>query len=128
MDGVGRQQVGRVVGVVLTALMAAGCASSDGPLSQVKVGQAERAVAEAKQGNAAVNAVTDLKMAEDKLASARAALTKEEYKKAIHEADAALADADYARARSVNERVQKALDEAKKNIQTLRQELEKMPQ
>jgi hypothetical protein len=39
-----------------------------------------------------------------------------------------LADADYARARSASERTRKAIDEAKQNIQVLRQELEKMPQ
>lgn len=129
MDRVRRHQFGSIAGVVLTALMATGCASSDrdGPLSRVKIGQAERAVEEAKQSNATMNAVTDLKMAEDKLAAARAAIPKMEYKDAIKQAEAALADADYARARSTNERVRKATDEAKKNIQVLRQELERMP-
>jgi hypothetical protein len=130
VDRVRRHQFGSIAGVVLTALMATGCASSDrdGPLSRVKIGQAERAVEEAKQSNATMNAVTDLKMAEDKLAAARAAIPKMEYKDAIKQAEAALADADYARARSTNERVRKATDEAKKNIQVLRQELERMPQ
>jgi hypothetical protein len=129
VDRVRRHQFGSIAGVVLTALMATGCASSDrdGPLSRVKIGQAERAVEEAKQSNATMNAVTDLKMAEDKLAAARAAIPKMEYKDAIKQAEAALADADYARARSTNERVRKATDEAKKNIQVLRQELERMP-
>lgn len=130
MDRVRRYQLARVAGFVLTALMATGCASSDrdGPLSRVKVGQAERAVEEAKRSNASVTAAAELKLAEDKLAAARAAISKMEYKDAITQAEAALADADYARARAVNERMRKATDEAKKNIQVLRQELDRMPQ
>jgi hypothetical protein len=115
---------------VLTALVATGCgtADRDGPLSRVKVGQAERAVEEAKRSNASVTAAAELKLAEDKLAAARAAIPKMEYKDAMNQAEAALADADYARARAVNERMRKATDEAKKNIQVLRQELDRMPQ
>lgn len=123
-----RRTFGRTVGVVLAVLTATGCASSDGRLSSTKVGQAERAVEEAKQSNASVTAAAELKMAEDKLMAARAAMAKKEYKDAINQAEAALADADYARARSLNERVRKAIDEAKQNIQVLRKELERMPQ
>jgi hypothetical protein len=114
--------------VVLAALIVTGCASSEAPLSSVKVGQAERAVEEAKRANASVTAAADLKLAEDKLTAARAAIAKKEYKDAITQAEAALADADYARARAVSERVQKAIDEAKRNIQVLHQELERLPQ
>lgn len=127
MDRVRRRTFGRTVGVWLAALTATGCASGDGRLSSVKVGQAERAVAEAKQANASVTAAADLKLAEDKLTAARAAMAKKEYKDAITQAEAALADADYARARSVNERLRKAIDEGKQNIQVLRQELERLP-
>jgi hypothetical protein len=128
VDRVRQQTFGRTVGVVLAALTATGCASSEGPLSSAKVGQAERAVEEAKQANASVTAAAELKLAEDKLTAARAAMAKKEYKDAITQAEAALADADYARARSASERTRKAIDEAKQNIQVLRQELEKMPQ
>jgi 3-oxoacyl-ACP reductase-like protein len=130
VDRVRRYQFGRVAGVVLTALVATGCGTSDrdGPLSRVKVGQAERAVEEAKRSNASVTAAAELKLAEDKLAAARAAIPKMEYKDAITQAEAALADADYARARAFNEQMRKATDEAKKNIQVLRQELDRMPQ
>ena len=128
MERVRRQTFGAVAVVVLIALMATGCAFSDGPLSSVKVGQAERAVEEAKQSNASVNSAAEMKMAEDKLTAARAAMAQNEYKDAIDLAEASLADADYARARSVSVRVEKAVAEQKQNIQTLRQELERMPQ
>jgi hypothetical protein len=127
VDRVRRQTFGRTVCVVLAALTATGCARSDGRLSSVKVGQAERAVEEAKQANASVTAAAALKLAEDKLTAARAAMAKKEYKDAIAQAEAALADADYARARSGNERMRKTIDEAKQNIQVLRQELERLP-
>ena len=43
-------------------------------------------------------------------------------------AEQAAVDADYARARATNERVKKMADEMRANIQTLRQELDRLPQ
>lgn len=117
-----------MAGAALVAVMAAGCASGDAALASAKVSQAERAVNEAKQSNAGVTAPVELKTAEDKLTAARAAAAKGEHNEAMRQADQALADADYARARAVSERVQKAIDEAKRNIQVLHQELERLPQ
>ena len=55
-------------------------------------------------------------------------MSKGEYDQAIQAADQAAFDADYARARANNERVKRMADEMLKNIQTLRQELERLPQ
>lgn len=113
--------------MALAALMATGCASN-WTLANAKVGQAERAVDEAKQSNATLNAAADLKLAEDRLAAARAAVVRQDSTDAIRQAEAAMADADYARARSFNERVRKVVDDMRQNVQTLRQELERLPE
>jgi Domain of unknown function (DUF4398) len=124
---VGRRQWRGVAGAALVAVMAAGCASGDAALASAKVNQAERAVNEAKQSNAGVTAPVELKTAEDKLTAARAAAAKGEHNEAMRQADQALADADYARARASNAQVKKIADDMRRNIQTLRQELERLP-
>jgi flagellar biosynthesis/type III secretory pathway protein FliH len=55
-------------------------------------------------------------------------MANKDYDQAIRVAEQASVDADYARARAVNERVKKMADEMRANIQTLRQELERLPQ
>jgi hypothetical protein len=116
-----------LVWIALAVPMAAGCASS-APLANSKVAQAERAVDEAQQSGAAVSVPVELRTAEDKLKAARTAASSGDYDKAIMVAEQAAVDADYAKARSVNERVKRMADEMRKNIQTLRQELERLPQ
>jgi flagellar biosynthesis/type III secretory pathway protein FliH len=116
-----------LVWIALAAPLAAGC-SSNGPLASTKLAQAERAVDEAQQSGAAVSVPVELRTAEDKLKAARAAMANKDYDQAIRGAEQAAVDADYARARAVNERVKKMADETRANIQTLRQELERLPQ
>lgn len=113
--------------IALAAPLAVGC-SSNGPLASTKLAQAERAVDEAQQAGAAVSVPVELRTAEDKLKAARTAMTQKDYDQAIRSAEQAAVDADYARARAVNERVKKMADEMRANIQTLRQELERLPQ
>lgn len=125
MDG---YRWGRVVGVVAVALWgASGCASLE-PAASAKLGQADRAVIEATQSNAGVSAAAELKTAQDKLAGAQAAMAKKDYEEAIRLADQALVDADYARAKASTEKVRKMATEMRQNIQTLRQELDRLPQ
>ena len=123
----GRRRCAGAMSMTLAALMATGCAAN-WTLANAKVGQAERAVDEAKQSNATLNAAADLKLAEDRLVAARAAVARQDSTDAIRQAEAAMADADYARARSFRERVGKVVDDMRQNIQTLRQELERLPQ
>ena len=114
--------------ITLTALSVAACASSQGPVARAKLTQAERAFDEAQQASAAINAPTELKAAEDRLKDAKEAVAKKSYERAIRAAEQASVDADYARARAVNERAKRTADEMRQNIQTLRQELERLPQ
>lgn len=123
-----RRLLGRgLAWIVIAAPLAAGCAGN-GPLASTKLAQAERAVDEAQQSGAAVSVPVELRTAEDKLKAARAAMANKDYDVAIRQSEQAAVDADYARARAVNERVKKMADEMRANIQTLRQELERLPQ
>jgi hypothetical protein len=112
--------------VSVIALVAAGCASAR-PLASTKIAQAERAVDEAQQIGAVTTAPIELRVAEDKLKEAQAAMAQGDYDTAMRLADQATADADYARARATNVRITRAVDEMKQNIQVLRQELERLP-
>ena len=116
-----------LVWITLAAPVATGCASS-APLANTKVANAQRAVDEAQQAGAAVSVPVELRTAEDKLKAAQLAVSKGDYDQAIQVAEQAAVDADYARARSNNERIKKMADEMRRNIQTLRQELERLPQ
>jgi hypothetical protein len=122
-----RRLGGGLAWIVLAALTVTGCASN-GPLASTKIGQAERAVDEAQQSGAAISAPVELRTAEDKLKAAQAAMAKQDYDRAIRVAEEAAVDADYARARALNERVKRMADEMRQNIQTLRQELQRLPQ
>ena len=86
-----------------------------------------QAINEAKQGNAGLTAPVELQTAEDKLTAARAAAAKGDYDEAMRQADQAHVDADYARARAGNARMKALADEMRQNIQTLRQELNRLP-
>jgi len=116
-----------LVWIAIATPLAAGC-SSNAPLASTKLAQAERAVDEAQQAGAAVSVPVELRTAEDKLKAARAAMANKDYDQAIKVAEQAAVDADYARARAANERVKRMADEMRANIQTLRQELDRLPQ
>lgn len=122
-----RRRVARMAAGLVAALIAVGCASL-GPTANSKAVQAERAIDEAQQAGATPAASIDLKTAQDKLKDAQAAIAKGDYEQAIKSADQSAVDADYARARATNQRVTKTVDDMKQNMQTLRQELERLPQ
>jgi len=78
--------------------------------------------------SAAINAPTELKAAEDGLTDAREAVAKKSYERAIRAAEQASVDADYARARAANYRINQMVDEMRQSIRVLREEIERLPQ
>jgi Domain of unknown function (DUF4398) len=114
-----------MIGLAVTSLVVSACASSYAPLASAKISQAERALDEAHQAGAAINAPYELKTADDKVKDAKAAAAKKEYETAIRSAEQALADADYARARAANHRVKTMADELSQGLGALRKELER---
>jgi len=104
-------------------LLLGGCAS-DGTLATQKISAGEKAVMDAREGNASLNAVAELNAAEGNLSEAREAFAKKEYEKAARLADRASIDADLARNKATTEKGKKNAEEMRKNIEALRQEIQ----
>jgi flagellar biosynthesis/type III secretory pathway protein FliH len=123
--------VKRIVGTMLLALSAVvvalstiGC-SNHNPVVAAKIAQAERAVNEAQQAGAAMRAPAEFRTARDKLVSAQSATGAGKHEQATRLAEQAAIDAEYARARSANQRVNAMADEMAQSLKSLRQELER---
>ncbi len=106
-------------------LLLGGCAS-DGTLATQRLSAGERAIMDAREGNASLNAPAELNAAEENLFKAKEAFAKKEYEKAAHLADRASIDAEFARNRAATEKAKKNAEEMRKNIETLRQEIERL--
>ena len=112
-----------VVVMALTILGLSGC-SGLASLSRDNISEGDKAMLEAKESNASLNAPVELKAAEDKLEAAKVAFDKKDYDNANHLAEQALADVEYARAKGSSEKERKKADELRQNIKTLKQDIE----
>jgi hypothetical protein len=117
----------RLFSIGFAALSAVGCASHQ-PLASATITQAERAVDEAQEAGAASSAPAQFKTAQDKLKAAQAAMVNGKHEQAIRSAEQAAIDAEYARARAVNQRANTRADEMRQYIRALREEIERLPQ
>jgi hypothetical protein len=131
MDGKKRRNrpVLVVVGVV-GLLFAFGCGSSMKMTAQTsgeKIFQADKSFSDAKDGNASKNAPDDLAVAQGKLAAAKDAFAKQSYDEAARLAEQAVVDADYATARATTRKNLDIAEGIKKEINSLRQEIERIP-
>ena len=109
---------------VICVLFVFGCASKGiEPIENIS--DAETAVEIAKESNAMIHAPLELRLAEEKLNSAQAAIEQEEFVKAQRLADEALMDAKLAEAKSLSEKAKKRVQEVRESVNTLRRELER---
>jgi len=112
-----------IIGIALVA----GCGTTS-EMATGKITAADKAVSVAsEERNTATDAPAALKMAQDKLASAKAAQINQDYAEAARLADEASADADYARARATTAHTQRMVREVQDNISMLRKEIESTP-
>src|SRR5512136_1888325 len=88
-------QVLFVVVIALTVVGLSGCGGF-AALPREKISEGDKAMREAKESNASLNAPAELKVAEDKLAAAKAAFNKKNYDEATRLAEQASVDADFA--------------------------------
>ena len=114
-----------VVVIALCILLTGGCAGYS-TLPREKISEGDKALLEAKQSNASLNAPVELKAAEDKLAAAKAAFAKKDYEEATLLAEQASVDADYAQATGTSMKAKKKAEEIRQSIQTLRQEIDQL--
>lgn len=97
-----------------------GCGPGNPPVGSIN--NAETAINRAQESNAGAYAPLDLKLAQEKLNQARAAVNKENYTKAKRLADEAMVDAELAEAKARSGREKRLADEMQENIDALRQE------
>ncbi len=112
--------------VLLTALGILGLNGCGGfaALPKEKISDADKAMREAAESNASINAPVELKTAEDKLAAAKAAFKKKDYDEATRLAEQASVDADFAKAKGTSEKAKKKAEEIRENIKVLRRDIE----
>ena len=125
MDGNKGKVIQLLATVAAFGLLLGGCAAN-GRLAEDRISQGEKALNEAKESDASLNAPAALNVAEGNLMKAKEALTQKEYKQATRLAERAAVDADYARNRAITEKAKKSAEDMKKNIEALRQEIERL--
>ncbi|GBC62993.1 DUF4398 domain-containing protein [Desulfonema ishimotonii] len=107
---------------VLGLLLMAGCASQAiGPVKQ-NISQAETMISRAVQSGAEEYAPLELKLAEEKLQEARAALEAEETDVASQKAEEAMMKAKLAEARARTEKARTRVRDEQKDVELLRNE------
>ncbi|MBP2682728.1 MAG: hypothetical protein H6Q79_767 [Deltaproteobacteria bacterium] len=117
-----------VVASVIGLLFAVGCAApkTTAQLSGEKIFQADKALLDARDGNASLNAKDALAVAEGKLAKAKDAFGKQNFDEAASLAEQAVVDAEYAQARATTQKSLKIAEEIKRSNDALRQEIQQM--
>ena len=125
MDGKRRKIVPFFVIAAGLGFILGGCASN-GTLAAQKISAGEKAINDAKVGNAFLNAPAELNRAEGKMVQAREALAKKEYERAARLAEQASIDAEYAHTKAATAKTKKTAEEMRKNIDALRQEIERL--
>lgn len=130
-----RGRKGVVQGVIagllaVSFLLPAGCATRDyrkDDASQL-ITQGEKAVYEANSANASTSAQAEFKAAEAKLSEAKKSFEQGLYDQAGRQAKEGMAVADLARAKALSEKSRKDAEDVKKNLDALRQEIERQSQ
>ncbi len=126
MNAVTRMRAPMVFLIAVSSLVAAGCATK-GTVTAEKLAVVENAISEAREGTARTSAPLELRSAEEKLEAARAAMKEKEFDTANRIADEALADANYAKAKSASVKSKKMADDLRQSIKSLKEEIERMP-
>lgn len=115
----------QIVGILIIVgfFSLSGCASTVPPVESIS--SAEMAIKMAKGSDATINAPAELKLAEDKLNNAKAAVEKEEFELAKRLAEQALVDARLAEAKSRSKKAKEMAQEMQESIDTLKREIER---
>ncbi len=109
--------------LILCGFVGAGGCAGKPPTEQVA--NTEKAIGEAGSANATVYAPLELKLADDKLQAAKAAVDKKEYDQALRLLEEAQADADLANAKSASAKARQTAKEMRDSIDALRQETQR---
>ncbi len=126
MDGRKRNIQHSIGGALaVCALLSGGCATANYPIhSKQMISQGEKAINEAKAGNASMDAPDELKAAEEKLSLAKKEFANGWHNNASRLAKEAAVEAEYARAKATTEKEKQTVKEMQVNIDALRREIE----
>lgn len=126
MDGRKRNIQHLIVGVLAVgALLLGGCSPANWPvISKQMISQGEKAINDAKVGNASMGAPDELRAAEEKLSLAKKEFANGWHNSASRLAKEAAVEADYAQAKARSEKEKQTVKEMQTNIETLRRQIE----
>ncbi|MNH00125.1 hypothetical protein D3C81_662820 [compost metagenome] len=110
--------------LALAVLGLTGCANDPAPNEQLRI--SEQALEQAKAVGA-TDQVEELKLAEDKLARAKANMLTEDYRDARMRAEQAELDARLAEARVLNQKSEEQVELLQTRVKRLRKQLEVQP-
>lgn len=112
----------------LVSLIAIGCTTRFTRESSIsKISEGEKAIDIAKESSASIDAPAELDASRSKLTAAKTALENENYEAATRLAEQASVDADYARVKAISGKAKKASQKSQEKVNTLRDEVERMP-
>lgn len=114
------------VSVFAVSLLIGACASGSPPA--VKLANVERDIVRARENSAMVHAPLELRLAEEKLAEAKALMSQKEYAAAERLLDEALIDANLAEAISGTEKEKINSTKMRETVDALRKEIEQKSQ
>ena len=114
------------VSVFAVSLLIGACASGSPPA--VKLANVERDIVRARENSAMVHAPLELRLAEEKLAEAKALMNQKEYVAAERLLDEALIDANLAEAISGTEKEKINSTKMRETVDALRKEIERKSQ
>ena len=113
------------VSVILGFLTLGGCGTTGTPPTN-EIANTEMNIKQAVESDANNYAPMELRLAQDNLKAAKAAMENEEYEKAQGLADKALVDATLARAKSNEAKAKKFTGELQESIKSLQSEINRM--
>ncbi len=110
-----------LIGVSLFVICAAGCAQTKPPLAEMQ--EAGRRVDSAREAGASTYAPAELRMAQERLGQARAAMKQEDYDVALQFADEAQVAGDLAQAKTRLGKARERVDARSRENAQLRNDL-----
>jgi len=113
------------VPLIIGSVAFCGCGTT-GVSPTNEIANTEMNIKQAVENDANKYAPLELRLAEDNLKAAKAAMANEEYEKAQELADKALADATLARAKSNEAKAKKFAGELQESIKSLQSEINRM--
>lgn len=114
----------RVLGVIAVSLLVGACASADKSAVQTTIGSAESALNQAIKSDAREHAPLELRLAQEKLSQAKAAVSDGNLETAGYLAEEAMADARLAEAKADNAKTEHMVETLRNSIEQLRREIE----